>query len=75
MRTGQARADATLSRFLFSIPSCAPSPHLGDDGAGQDIGYPWSVRLDANRVLTVYYFNTPDDPVRRIEGTIVRVQE
>ena len=46
---------------------------LRDDGANQDLGYPWSVRLDDRRVLTVYYFNTPDDPVRRIEGTVTEI--
>jgi len=46
---------------------------LRDDGGNQDIGYPWSVRLDDRRVLTVYYFNTADDAARRIEGTVTEL--
>ena len=46
---------------------------LREDGGNQDLGYPWSVRLDDRRVLTVYYFNTADDPVRRIEGTVTEL--
>ena len=45
---------------------------LRDDGYGPDLGYPWPVLLENNRVLVVYYFNT--DGNRNIEGTILEVE-
>jgi hypothetical protein len=41
-----------------------------DDGAGTDLGYPWSMELPDGRVLVTYYWTTPKD-TRVIAGTIV----
>src|SRR3546814_13626800 len=30
---------------------------IRDDGGGSDLGYPWAVLLDDNKVLVTYYFN------------------
>jgi hypothetical protein len=49
----------------------APEFVLRDDGATTDLGYPWSVQLDARRVLVVYYMNEPGRPPY-IAGTILR---
>ena len=46
---------------------------LRDDGGNTDIGYPWSVQLDKNRVLVVYYFNK-NDGTRHIAGTIIEIK-
>jgi hypothetical protein len=46
---------------------------LRDDGGTTDIGYPWSVALDGNRVLVVYYYNLANGP-RHIAGTILEIQ-
>jgi hypothetical protein len=50
------------------------------DGAGSsDLGYPRTVKLGRDRLMTAYYFNRADDPiqctggVRHIAGTIYRV--
>ncbi len=43
---------------------------LREDGGGFDLGYPWAVQLDANRVLVTYYFQI-DDGIRHIAGTIL----
>jgi hypothetical protein len=45
---------------------------IRDDGGTTDLGYPWSVQLDGNRVLVVYYFNQADGP-RHIAGSILEV--
>lgn len=45
---------------------------IRDDGGTTDLGYPWSVQLDGNRVLVVYYFNQADGP-RHIAGSILEI--
>jgi len=50
----------------------APEIILRDDGGSTDIGYPWSIQLDDNRVLVIYYYNVDDGP-RHIAGTILEV--
>jgi sialidase-1 len=45
---------------------------IREDGGSWDIGYPWSVQLDKNRVLVVYYYNQNDGP-RYIAGSILEV--
>lgn len=52
----------------------APEIILRDDGGNQDLGYPWSVQLDENRVLVVYYFNYAND-TRFIGGTILQIND
>jgi hypothetical protein len=51
----------------------APEIVLRDDGGTTDIGYPWSVQLDENRVLVVYYYNIENGP-RHIAGTILEIE-
>ena len=34
----------------------APELILRDDGPGPDLGYPWALELEKNRILVVYYF-------------------
>ena len=46
---------------------------LRDDGGSMDIGYTWSVQLDKNKVLVVYYFNK-NDGNRHIAGTIIELK-
>lgn len=43
---------------------------LRDDGKGADLGYPWSIELDDNRVLVCYYF-TGDDGLRHIAYSLL----
>lgn len=50
----------------------APEIILREDGGNQDLGYPWSIQLDSNRVLVVYYFNDSND-TRYIAGTILEI--
>jgi sialidase-1 len=50
----------------------APEIVLREDGGTTDLGYPWSVVLDAKRVLVVYYFNVANGP-RHIAGTILEM--
>ncbi|GAB2781705.1 hypothetical protein GCM10027275_26770 [Rhabdobacter roseus] len=50
----------------------APELVLREDGGTTDIGYPWSVQLDKNRVLVTYYYNLDNGP-RHIAGTILEV--
>lgn len=45
---------------------------IREDGGGYDIGYPWSVVLDDNRALVVYYFNK-NDGNRHIAGSILEI--
>ena len=47
---------------------------LRNDGAGFDLGYPCSVLLEDDTILTVYYF-TDDERVTHIAGTRWRVPE
>lgn len=42
------------------------------DGGSGDIGYPWAVMLDADKVLVTYYFNTGDG-IRHIAGSILEI--
>lgn len=42
------------------------------DGANSDIGYPWAVMLDDNRVLVTYYFNV-DNGTRHIAGSVLQI--
>lgn len=50
----------------------APEIILREDGGNTDIGYPWAVQLDNNRVLVTYYFNI-DNQTRHIAGTILEI--
>lgn len=50
----------------------APEIVLRDDGGGRDIGYPWAVPLDGNRVLVTYYFYT-NGGSKHIAGTILSI--
>lgn len=43
------------------------------DGGNGDIGYPWAVMLDQNRVLVTYYFNI-ENGTRHIAGTILEIK-
>lgn len=45
---------------------------LREDGGSTDIGYPWSVQLDKNRVLVTYYYNIGNG-TRHIAGTILEI--
>ncbi len=45
---------------------------LRDDGGSTDIGYPWAVMLDEERVLVTYYFNK-DNGTRHIAGTVLEL--
>ena len=51
----------------------APEIVLREDGGNGDIGYPWSVQLDKNRVLVTYYFNK-ENGTRHIAGTILEIK-
>lgn len=51
----------------------APEIILRADGGSTDIGYPWAVQLDENRVLVAYYFNIAGGP-RHIAGTILEIK-
>jgi len=46
---------------------------LRADGGTTDLGYPWSVQLDRNRVLVTYYFNLANG-TRQIAGTILEIK-
>jgi hypothetical protein len=48
----------------------APEIVLRDDGGTTDLGYPWSVQLDARHVLVTYYFNVGGG-IPYIAGTIL----
>lgn len=43
---------------------------IRDDGGGFDLGYPWAVMMDDNRVLVTYYYNI-DGGTRHIAGSIL----
>lgn len=47
---------------------------LREDGGSTDIGYTWSVMLDKERILVVYYFNK-ENGTRHIAGTILEIEE
>ena len=42
---------------------------LRDDGLHRDLGYPASIQLEDDRILTIYYFHG-EDGIRHIAGTI-----
>jgi len=50
----------------------APEIVLRDDGGTRDLGYPWSVQLDAKHVLVSYYFNVGSG-LQHIAGTILAI--
>ena len=50
----------------------APEIILRNDGGSGDLGYPWSVQLDATHVLVSYYFNVPGG-IQHIAGTILEI--
>jgi hypothetical protein len=43
------------------------------DGGSGDIGYPWAVMLDDNRILVTYYFNV-ENGTRHIAGSILEIE-
>lgn len=51
----------------------APEIILRTDGGTTDLGYPWAVQLDKNRVLISYYYNVPGGP-KHIAGTILEIK-
>lgn len=51
----------------------APEIILRTDGGTNDLGYPWAVQLDRNRVLVTYYFNQSGGP-QHIAGTILEIK-
>ncbi|WP_439581143.1 sialidase family protein [Dyadobacter bucti] len=51
----------------------APEIILRTDGGNGDLGYPWAVQLDKNRVLVSYYFNVPGGP-QHIAGSIIEIK-
>lgn len=51
----------------------APEIILRDDGGNGDLGYPWSVQVDKNTVLVVYYFNKANG-TRYIAGTLMEIK-
>lgn len=51
----------------------APEIVLREDGGTTDLGYPWSVQLDAKRVLVTYYFNVGRG-LQHIAGTVLEIQ-
>lgn len=52
----------------------APEIILREDGGSSDLGYPWSIQLDKNHVLVVYYFNTSNGN-RHIAGTVLEISD
>ncbi|MCC5932450.1 MAG: exo-alpha-sialidase [Cyclobacteriaceae bacterium] len=46
---------------------------IRDDGAGTDLGYPWSVMLDDKRILVSYYHNVVPGRIH-IAGSILEIQ-
>lgn len=51
----------------------APEIVLRTDGGTTDLGYPWAVQLDKNRVLVSYYFNKAGGS-QHIAGTILEIK-
>ena len=47
---------------------------LRDDGHTTDLGYPWPVQLNDNRVLVAYYFHRHPDDTIHIAGTIIEIK-
>ena len=52
----------------------APEFIIREDGSASDLGYSWSVMLDKNRVLVVYYFNNKGG-IRYIACTILKLKK
>ncbi|MBI5768377.1 MAG: exo-alpha-sialidase [Verrucomicrobia bacterium] len=52
----------------------APEFVVRDDGATTDLGYSWSVQLDAKRVLVAYYMNLPGGAPPHIAGSILEIE-
>lgn len=48
--------------------SSGPEPILRSDGGSFDLGYPRCVQLGDGRIVTSYYFNDQDDPVKQSGG-------
>ena len=46
---------------------------IRDDGGSRDIGYPWAVMLDEQRVFVAYYFNR-NNGTRHIAGSILELK-
>lgn len=46
---------------------------IREDGDGHDLGYPWSVMMDNNKVLVAYYYNI-DGGIRHIAGSILELK-
>lgn len=46
---------------------------IREDGGGFDLGYPWSVMMDDNKVLVAYYYNI-DAGIRHIAGSILELK-
>lgn len=51
----------------------SPEFVIRKDGGSGDLGYPWSVAIDENRILVVYYFNV-DQGLRHIAGSILEIE-
>jgi len=49
----------------------APEIILRADGTTTDLGYPWSVQIDAHHVLVVYYFKDKG-PIQYLAGTVLK---
>lgn len=50
----------------------APEIILRTDGGTTDLGYPWAVQLDKNKVLVSYYYNLTGG-MQHIAGTILEI--
>lgn len=50
----------------------APEIIVRDNGTTTDLGYPWSVQLDARRILIAHYFKAAGE-IQPIAGTILRL--
>lgn len=47
---------------------------IREDGGSTDIGYPWAVMLDDNRILVTYYFNI-ENGTRHIAGSVLEIKK
>jgi len=47
---------------------------IREDGGGFDIGYPWSIMLDDNRVLITYYFFNKPEGTKYIAGSVMKLK-
>lgn len=46
---------------------------IRDDGGGFDLGYPWAIMMDDNKVLVTYYYNI-NAGIRHIAGSILSLK-